>query len=196
MQNLSEEPTATKPGARCQLKIIDGRLVEVGLGCDGCALAARSRPDFPPSTTFVEPGADPDAAAMQPPCRRSKYDAKSGRSLFDEADVDGVIVTAAHEFLGPVQWVDKEIDVVVRRNSARRDLLLRDDWNAGRGTPQGGEDDELRGSVRLRHRRPVVLGFDLEAAPNNFQDRFARFARASASSSRRRASSRISAAPS
>ena len=66
---------------------------------------------------------------------------------------------------------------LVRRDAARGDFFLRDHRHTGRGARQRCEDDQLGGAVGFRHRRSVALGFNLEAAAHDLEDRFARLAR-------------------
>ena len=119
-------------GADRGLEIIDGRLVEVRLGGDRgdllAALAGRGSDRRPCPSSSHAPVAD--AAAVKPAGRRREHHAELGRAALDEADVDGVIVAAANEFLGAVERVDQEIGVVVRGNSPGRDFFFGDDRDA------------------------------------------------------------------
>ena len=76
--------------------------------------------------------------------------------LLDQADVDGVIVAAADEFLGPVERVDQEIGVVMRRDAAGGDFFFGDDRNARRRARQRREDDQLGRAVGFGDRRGVA----------------------------------------
>ena len=96
--------------------------------------------------------------------------AEPRRAADDQADIDRIIVAAADEFLGPVERIDQEIGVAMRRDPPRRDFLLGDHRNARRGAGQRVEDDRLRRAVALRHRRLVGLGLDLEARRDELQD--------------------------
>ena len=95
----------------------------------------------------------------------------------DQPDVDRVIVAAADELLRPVERIDQEIGVAMRRDAAGGDFLLGDDRHARRGLRQGSEDDQLGRAVRFGDRRRVLLVLDVEAAANDLEDRLARLAR-------------------
>ena len=117
----------------------------------------------------------------QPPWSRPVAGAKTTPSLrnaaLDQPDVDSVIVAAPDELLGPVERIDKEIGVVVRRDSAGSDLLFGDHRHAGRGSRKGREDHQLGRPIGFGDRRPVLLRLNLEAATHDRQDRFAGLAR-------------------
>ena len=114
---------------------------------------------------------------MEPPRGRSEHHAKARRSIHDQGDVDGVIVTAADELLGSVERIDEEEGVFVRRDSTRCDLLLGDHRNAWGRLRQRRENDQFGSSVGFRHRRAVAFRLDLESAPDDRADRFPGFAR-------------------
>ena len=114
---------------------------------------------------------------MKPLGRGSEDGAEMRSAIHDQPDVDRVIVAAADELLRPVERIDQEIGVAMRRDSAGRDFLLGDDRNARRGPRQSGEDDQLGRAVRFGDRRRVLLVLDVEAAANDLQDRLARLAR-------------------
>ena len=71
----------------------------------------------------------------------------------------------------------------MRRNAPSRHFFFGDHRNARRRACQRGEDDQLGRPIRLGDRRRVALGFDLESAPDDGEDRLARLRAASASSS-------------
>ena len=73
--------------------------------------------------------------------------------MFDEADIDRIILAAAAEFFRAVERIDKEVRVAVRRNAPGGDLLLCNHRNARRSPSEGGQNDLLRRTVRHRDRR-------------------------------------------
>src|SRR5436190_19844540 len=98
------------------------------LGGDrGHFFTALTRTDRSPASTFIKPRAAAHAAAMEPAGGRSVNDAELGHAAFDEPDVDGIIVAAAHEFLGPVERIDEEICVRMGRDTAGCDFFFSDD---------------------------------------------------------------------
>ena len=104
------------------------------------------------------------------PVERGLVDhAEPRRAVDDQPDVDGIIIAAADEFLGPVERVDQEIGVAMRRDPPRGDFLLGDHRHARRGLGQRGEDDRLGGAVAHRDRRLVGLGLDLEPGRDELQ---------------------------
>ena len=114
---------------------------------------------------------------MKPPGCRREHDSQPGRSAFDQPDIHRIIVAAANELLGSVEGVDEEVDIVMRGDAAGCHLFLRDHRNSGRSAGQRGEDDQLGRAVGFGDGRGIELGFDLEPAPHDLEDRFARFAR-------------------
>ena len=118
------------------------------LGGDGKQpLAARARVDGPSILPILQPGTLTDQSRVKrATCRREDY-AELRRPALDQADVDRVIVAAAHELLGPVERIDQEILIAVRGDPARGDLFLGDHRNAWRGACQGREDDQFRSAV-------------------------------------------------
>ena len=138
MQNFRLEPTETwshRPIASAE--IIGGRLVEVRLGGDrGALLAERAACDWRVARRRSSTqGALADQPAVQPAGRRLEDHAEPRRAVDDQPDVDGIIVAAADELLGPVERIDQEIGVAMRRDPPGGDLLLGDHRNAGRGPP-------------------------------------------------------------
>ena len=113
---------------------------------------------------------------MQPPICRCKDDTELGHARLDQPDVDGIVIAAANEFLGSVERIDQEVDVVVGRDSACSHFLLGDHRNARSGARQRSQDDQLGGAVGFGHWRGVTFRFDLKAAPHDLEDRLARFA--------------------
>ena len=97
--------------------------------------------------------------------------------MLDKADIDRVVVTAAHELLRTIERVDEEISRAMGRDAPCSHLLFGDHWNAGRGAGEAGKNDQFRGSIRLGYWRRIALGLDFKTAPNDVQDRLTRFAR-------------------
>ena len=140
-------------------EIVGGRLVEVRLGRDrdrARSPAARGTDRAAAAELFSSHAPSPDDPAVQPPGRRREDDAETRRAVDDQPDVDRVIVAAADELLGPVERIDQEIGVAVRRDAAGGDFLLGDHRHAGRGPRQRGEDDQLGRAVGLGDRRRVA----------------------------------------
>ena len=88
---------------------------------------------------------------------RREDHAEVRRAVADQADIDGIIVAAADEFLGAVERIDQEIGVAVGRNSARGDFFLGDHRHAGRGAGQRRQDDQLGRAVGFGDRRTVAF---------------------------------------
>src|SRR5215210_4593777 len=132
------------------LEIVGGVLREVRLGGDCNQLVAPlARADRTTSLDILPPCPLVGHAGMQcPPGRREDY-AKSGYAALDQPDIDGVIVAAADELLGAVERIDQEIDIAMRGDAARGDLLLGDYRNAWRGSRECGEENQLRGAIGL-----------------------------------------------
>ena len=129
------------------------------------------------AAAVLEEGALADQPAPQPVAGGLIDHAEARAAADDQADVDGIIVAAADEFLGAVERIDEEIGVAMRRDAARRDFLLGDDRHARRGVGQRVEDDPLGRAVADGDRRLVALGLDLEPAFDQLQDLRARRAR-------------------
>ena len=142
---------------RCDLEATAASAGRRGAGADRPAARRLRRPRRPSPT--------------RPPCSRPVAGANTtpsfGAPFSISADVDRIIVAAAHELLGAVERIDQEIGVVVRGDAAGRDFLLGDHRNARRRSGQRREDDQLGRSVGFGHRRAVAFGFDLEAAPDD-----------------------------
>src|SRR3954468_24539897 len=116
-----------------------------------------------PPASVVKPGAHPNAAAMQFSARRCEYNSELRHAALDEADVDGVVIAAATEFLCPVERIDKKVGVVVRRNPSCGDFLFGDHWHARRRSSQRSQDDKFRRAIGFRDRGAILLLLDLEA---------------------------------
>src|ERR1044072_3476122 len=64
---------------------------------------------------------------------RLMHHPKLGLAIYDQANVDRIIVPSAHELLGSVQRVDEKIAIVVRRNAAGGSFFFGNHRHARRG---------------------------------------------------------------
>src|SRR4051812_14922775 len=141
------------------------QLIASGASLDRLAAIALFDPCFRTNATAVE-------AAR----RWREHHPELGCAMLDQSDIDGVIIPTTNEFLGAVQWIDEEEGVVVGWDSPRRHFLFSDDGYPRRSARECGQDDQLGRSVGLRYRRMIVLGFNVETAPDHLDNGLARFA--------------------
>src|SRR4029078_8158150 len=120
-------------------------------------LPAVSSLDVDASAAFVDPSTRPDPAPMESTGGRGEHDAKRRRAVFNQSDVDGIIVTAPHEIPGAVERVDQKIGVPVLRDSACRDFFLRYHRHAWRRSCQCRENDQLCRAVGFRNGGWIAL---------------------------------------
>ena len=131
-------------------KVVRRRLIEVRLGCDRDEFITRlAGLDAAAPVCIFEPCALPDQPRMQAPGSRREHRAEARDAIDDQADVDGVIVTAPDEFAGTVEGIDKEEGLTERGNAASGHFFLGDDRHAGCVPRQRGQQDGLGSTVRL-----------------------------------------------